>query len=171
LLIIRSETPEDRESIGYVNEQAFGRANEAWLVEKLREHGALTVSLVAVQGGEVVGHIAFSPAIVESEYSRFEALTLGPIAVLPAHQRKGIGTKLVSAGLEECRRLGHDLVVLVGHPEYYPRFGFVTAGPRGIACEFEEAPEEAWMVLELRPGALAGKKGTARFRPEFREAM
>ena len=170
MLTIRPEKPEDIDSIGYVNEQAFGRKNEAELVEKLRKRGVLTISLVTVEEGEVVGHIAFSPVAIESESSGFEALTLAPIAVLPGCQRQGIGGRLVRAGLEECRRLGHEIIVLVGHADYYPRFGFVPARSRGIECEFE-VPEEAWMILELREGALAGRRGTVRFQPEFREAV
>ena len=167
---IRPEIPGDVEAIRHVNDQAFGGENESWLVDKLRERGVLTISLVAVQDGEVVGHIAFSPVVVESEGASFDAITLGPMSVLPVHQRRGIGSQLARAGLEECRRLGHEVVVVLGHPDYYPRFGFVMAGPRGIGCEFE-APEEAWMLLELREGALAGRRGTVRFQPQFREAM
>ena len=168
--IIRPETPEDIDSIRHVNEQAFGQENEAELIEKLRNHGVLAISLVAVQDGEVVGHIAFSPVVIESGLSSFEAIALAPMAVLPAHQRKRIGSQMVREGLEECRRLGHEIIVLVGHPDYYPRFGFVPATPRGIDCEFE-VPEETWMILELREGALAGREGKVRFQPEFREAM
>jgi putative acetyltransferase len=170
MVTIRAERPEDMDSIGQVNEQAFGQKNEAELVEKLRKRGALTISLVALRDSEVVGHIAFSPVVIESEHSGFGALTLAPIAVLPGYQRQGIGGQLVRAGLEECRRLGHEIVVLVGHPDYYPRFGFVRAKSMGIECEFE-VPEEAWMILELREGALARRRGTARFQPEFKEAV
>ena len=167
--IIRPETPEDIDSIRHVNEQAFGQEGEAKLVEKLRNSGVLMVSLVAVQDGQIVGHIAFSPVAVESGLSSFEAIALAPMAVLPAYQRKGIGSLMVRAGLEECRRLGHEIIVVLGHPDYYPRFGFVLAKPKGIDCEFE-VPEEAWMVLELREGALAGRSGTVKFQPEFHEA-
>ncbi len=170
MLIIRPETTEDVDSIRYVNEQAFGRENESELIEKLRNHSVLTISLVAVQDGEIVGHIAFSPVKVESEHSSFEAITLAPIAVLPAYQREGIGSQPVLAGIEECRHLGYGVVFVLGHPDYDPRFGFVLARPDGIDCEFE-APDEAWMILELWRGALAGRCGTVRFRPEFREAM
>jgi putative acetyltransferase len=170
LLLIRSETPEDVGSIRYVNDQAFGPEDESKLIEKLRKRGVLTISLVAVQDGEIVGHIAFSPVVVESEASSFGAITLAPMAVLPAYQRKEIGSQLVRAGLEECRRLGHEIIVVLGHPDYYPRFGFVLARPKGIDCEFE-VPEEAWMILELREGALAGRRGMVRFQPEFKEAM
>jgi putative acetyltransferase len=170
LLTIRLETPEDRVAIRQVNQEAFGRKAEAEIVEKLRERGVLSPSLVAVQNDVVIGHIAFSPVEITTEDSSFEALTLGPIAVLPPHQNKGIGSQLVLAGLDECRRLGHEIIILVGHPNYYPRFGFVPANAKGIACEFE-VPDEAWMILELREGALAGRQGTVSFQPEFKEAI
>jgi len=170
MLIIRSETPGDEAAIRDINEEAFGQKEEAELIEKLRNRGVLALSLVAVQDNEVVGHIAFSPVKVESESSSFEAISLAPMAVLPIHQRRGIGSQLVRAGLEECRRLGHKIVVVLGHPEYYPRFGFVTGKVKGIDCEFE-VPNEAWMVLELQEGALAGRSGTVKFQPEFYEAI
>ncbi len=170
LLIIRTETPEDEAEIRHVNEEAFGQKEEGELIEKLRNRGVLTISLIAVHDNEIVGHIAFSPIKVKSEYASFEAIALAPMAVLPAYQRKGIGSQLVLAGLKECRRLGHEIVVVLGHPDYYPRFGFVLAQPQGIDCEFE-VPDEAWMILELREGALAGRRGTVSFQPEFIEAM
>ena len=170
MLIIRLEIPEDRASIHYVNQEAFGRNQEADLVDKLRQRGVLTISVVAVLETVVVGHIAFSPVEIAAEKSSFAALTLAPIAVLPTHQDKGIGSKLVTAGLEECGRLAHEIIILVGHPNYYPRFGFVPACAKGIECEFE-VPDEAWMIAELKQGALAGRQGKVRFQPEFREAM
>jgi putative acetyltransferase len=160
LLTIRSETPQDEAEISRIHEEAFGQEAEGELVGKLRNRGMLTISLVALYDGRVVGHIAF----------RFQAIAMGPMAVVPACQRKGIGSQLVRAGLKECRHLGYDIVVLVGHPDYYPRFGFVLAGPKGIECEFE-VPDEAWMLLELRENALAGKRGTVSFQAEFSEAM
>ena len=170
MVSIRPETSKDVDSIRYVNEQAFGQITEAAIVDKLRNRNALTISLVATENNEVVGHIAFSPVVIESESSSFKAIALAPMAVLPAYQRKGIGSQLVRAALEECRRLAHETVVVLGHPDYYPRFGFVLAKPKGIACEFE-VPDEAWMILELQEGALAGRTGTVKFQPEFQEAV
>ena len=170
MLAIRSETPEDRADIHHVNSKAFGQESEAELVEKLRNRGMLIVSLVALSDGQVAGHIAFSSVTVKSENSSFQAIALGPMAVLPEYHQKGIGSQLVRAGLEECRHLGHEIVVLVGHPDYYPRFGFVPARSKGIECEFE-VPDESWMLIELREGALSNRRGTVSFQPEFREAM
>ena len=170
MLNIRKEERGDIGIIRHVNKQAFGQEDEADIIEKLRKRNILSISLVALDGGEIVGHIAFSPVIIESADSSFQAMALGPMSILPEHQRRGIGSRLVRAGLEECRNLGHDIAVLVGHPEYYPRFGFVPARPKGIKCEFE-APDEAWMVVELGENALAGRQGTAIFQPEFRESV
>lgn len=170
MLSIRLETLEDRVGVHHVNELAFGQKSEAQLVEKLRNRGMLVISLVAASDGQLVGHIAFSPVTVKSDDSSFQGIALGPMAVLPEHQRKGVGSQLVWAGLEGCRHLGYELVVLVGHPDYYPRFGFVPARARGLECEFE-VPDAAWMLLELEEDVLAGRRGTVIFQPEFREAM
>lgn len=169
-MIIRREKPEDVDAIYRVNEQAFGSKLEPEFVDKLRKSNVVTLSLVAEQDGCIVGHILFTPVTVESDNSSFDALTLSPLAVLPEYQKQGIGGRLVKAGLEKCRDLGHELVTVLGHAEYYPRFGFVPAGSLGISCEFE-APPEAWMILELKPGALAGRTGTVKFQPQFREAV
>jgi len=168
MVYMRSETSKDVDSIRYVNEQAFGQAAEAAIVDKLRNRNALTISLVAIKDNEVVGHIAFSPVVIESGSSGFKAIALGPMAILPAYQCKGIGSQLVRAGLEECRRLGQEIVVVLGHPDYYPRFGFVPGKQRNIDCEFE-VPDESWMVLELKEGILGGRSGTVKYQPEFQE--
>ncbi len=168
MLTIRRETPKDIDSIRYVNEQAFGQKEEAEIIDKLRKRDVVTLSLVAVQADQIVGHILFSPVSVESEYSSFEVITLTPMAVLPEYQRKEIGSQLVRAGLEECRRLGHEIVVVLGHPDYYPRFGFVPASTYGIKCKYD-VPDEVFMALELRQGALSGRSGVVKYQPEFNE--
>jgi putative acetyltransferase len=155
-LIIRQEASGDASAIRRVNVRAFGQPEEAALIEALRRRDAFTLSLVALLGDQVVGHILFTPVKIESADSTFEALGLGPMAVLTHYQRKGIGSRLVQAGLEECQRAGHEVVVPVGHPEYYPRFGFFPARRFGIRYE-EKVPEEAFMLVELREGALAGR--------------
>jgi len=168
LLVIRPETLEDAAAIRNVNEEAFGSSIEADLVEKLRCRQAFMLSLVANDEDKVIGHILFSLVTIESRNTSFSALGLGPMAVLPSHQGKGIGSQLVRVGLQECERLGHEVVAVLGHPDYYPRFGFVPASTYGIKCEYD-VPDEAFMVLELRKGILSGRSGTVKYQPEFNE--
>ncbi|MFC1916048.1 GNAT family N-acetyltransferase [Chloroflexota bacterium] len=166
MLIIRPETAEDAAAIRHVNEEAFDSTVEADIVEKLRSRQAFTLSLVAICLENVVGHILFSPVTIESENLRFTAVGLGPMAVLPAHQKKGIGSQLVRVGIERCQQAGHEVVVVLGHTDYYPRFGFVPASTYGIKCEYD-VPDETFMVLELRKGALEGKSGIVKYQSEF----
>lgn len=164
---IRVETPEDYSAVRQVNEEAFGRRGEAKLVDALRKNAQPYVSLVAEAGSRIVGHIFFSPVVIESEvHAPAAALGLAPMAVLPEFQNQGVGSDLVRRGLEECRKLGHEVVVVLGHPEYYPRFGFIPASQKGLSCEYP-VPDEAFMALELRAGALSGHKGLVRYNPEF----
>ena len=166
MAIVRPERPEDASAVRRVNEQAFGQGAEANLVDALRQRGEPLISLVAVEDDQVVGHILFSPVTVETEQTSWGAVGLGPLAVLPEHQGRGIGSQLVQAGLAQCRQAGHGVAIVLGHPDYYPRFGFVPSKPLGIRWE-HNAPEEAFMVLELKEGALVGRGGTAKFLPEF----
>jgi putative acetyltransferase len=165
---IRLEQSEDVTAVRQVNEAAFGRPGEADLVDRLRERGVVTLSLVAEQDGEVAGHILFSPVTITEQDSVVTTVGLGPMAVLPARQSQGVGSKLVQTGLEMLRQAGHDLVIVLGHPDYYPRFGFAPAGRHGIHWE-NEVPDEVFMVLALRPGALDGVSGIVRYQPEFSE--
>jgi len=163
---VRPERPGDVAAIRRVNEAAFGRASEADLVDALRAHGRVSRSLVAERAGVIVGHILFSPMRIDSGRTSTAAIGLAPMAVLPAHQRAGIGSLLVRTGLAECRHAGHGCVVVLGHPEYYPRFGFVRASRHGLAWE-HSAPDEAFMVLPLREDAIAAGGGVVRYAPEF----
>lgn len=166
MLTIRPEQTGDAAAVREVNTRAFGRASEADLVDLLRQRGGTTLSLVGVIQGRVVGHVLFTPVTIESPHSRLPALGLGPVAVLPEFQKRGIGSSLIRAGLEQCRQAGHEIVVVLGHPEYYPRFGFGPSLAYGVRFE-QDVPEEAFMLLELRPGALAGQGGVVKYRPEF----
>jgi putative acetyltransferase len=168
VLTIRPEQPADHKGVFQVNQLAFGQPDEARLVEALRRSPAFIpeLSLVAVEDGRVVGHILFSRIAVRSVTATHDALALAPMAVLPEHQRKGVGSSLVRRGLEAARGLGHGVVVVVGHPEYYPRFGFIPGEPRGIRPPFEVSPG-AFMVLELQPGGLAGVCGEVQYPRDF----
>jgi putative acetyltransferase len=163
---IRRETPEDIPVIHHIHTAAFGRSHEADLVDMLRQHNALTISLVAVQDNHLVGHIAFSPVTITSSTGTMEALGLAPMAVLPAYQRRGLGSQFVEAGLTACHHTPYGVVVVLGHPRYYPRFGFTPAKPLSIVWE-HDAPEEAFMVKEIQEGALAPTRGVVKYHPEF----
>jgi putative acetyltransferase len=165
--MIRTEVPGDVPAIRELNRAAFGRDGEGALVDALRTKGKLLVSLVAVEDGEVVGHAAFSRvAPREASGNGPAGAGLAPMAVSPPLQRTGIGSRLVRAGLEACREAGIGYVVVLGHPDYYPRFGFAPAELFGIACK-RDVPPEAFLVRELVPGAIDGVAGIVDYEPEF----
>ena len=148
-----------------VNERAFERPNEASLVDALRGSPG-TISLVATLDARLVGHILFTAV---SEDVR------APISRLPGSHpcpfcrrcsAGGIGSALVRAGLATCRERGYRAVVVLGHPAFYPRFGFAPAAAMGLTCEWP-MPPDAFMALELDAGALVGASGVVRYRPEF----
>ncbi len=130
-MLIRAEEEKDCAAVYAVNASAFETLAEAHLVDVLRSQVRPVVSLVAEDGGEIVGHIMFSPVSL-SGHPKLKIMGLAPMAVTPEHQRKGIGSALVRAGLEQCQQLGFGAVVVLGHPEYYPRFGFVLSAPLGM---------------------------------------
>ncbi len=163
---VRLETDDDIVPIRTVNDLAFGREGEGKLVDTLRARGAVICSLVAEEGGAVVGHVLFSPTVLDDEGRHTAVAGLGPVAVRPDCQRRGIGDALIRAGLAICREQGYPLAVVLGHPDYYPRFGFRPSRPLGIRWE-HDAPEAAFMVMELRMGALEGARGVIRYQPEF----
>jgi len=165
---IRPETINDFREIHTVNSAAFGRAGEGDLVDDLRAATSPTVSLVAEADGRIVGHIFFAPVTLTENASGagVKIMGLAPMAVLPAHQRKGIGGRLIEAGLDRCRELGFDAVVVLGHPTYYPRFGFERASRFSIRCQYD-VPDEAYMAIELRPGSLRGAAGKIEYHAAF----
>jgi len=168
MIDIREERPEDAAVIRYVLEQAFRGSDEANLVEMLREANKAPISLVAIYDGQLVGHILFSPVTIAPAQPGFSGIGLAPVGVLPEFQRGGIGSSLIREGLEECKRAGYDLVVVLGNPRYYSRFGFSRASDYGLKNEYDA--DEAFMAMELRKGALAKVSGTVKYQPEFEEA-
>ena len=167
-VIIREETNYDIGVVRIVHESAFDTPAEADLVDLLRERGKATISLVAEIDGEIVGHILFSPVTIEPPQPGWNALGLAPVAVIPDRQGRGIGQALVDQGLARGRELGIDLVVVLGDPAYYARFGFQRAIDFGLGNEYQA--DEHFMVLELTPGTLEQFNGLVKYAPEFNES-
>ncbi|MBE0429823.1 MAG: N-acetyltransferase [Thermoleophilia bacterium] len=171
MVTIRHERPEDAASIRFIHEQAFGQPAEAGIVDRLRQSCDASLSLVAQSRDGLVGHILFTPVVVESPEHKVTGMGLAPMAVLPDCQGHGIGSALVRRGIEILRERGCPFIVVLGHPEYYPRFGFERASAHGITSQWDEVPDEAFMILALDARCLDGVTGVASYRPEFDEAM
>lgn len=162
---IRAETPADYEAIASLTRSAFNSEAEVCLISTLRQQTADYIALVAEQQGKIVGHILFSAATVkQAPHTRLMALA--PTAVSNVLQKQGIGSALLRAGLEQCQQRGIEAVVVLGHPVYYPRFAFVPASRFNISPPWP-VPDNAFMLLELTPGALKGKSGEIQYHPAF----
>jgi putative acetyltransferase len=170
-LLIRHEAPGDEAAIRELNDLAFGGKTEGAIVDALRASGCELISLVAARGTRIVGHIFFSPVTIATPAGVVTGTGLAPMAVMPGEQSRGIGSQLVRAGLDEVRAKSHPFVVVLGHPHYYPRFGFVPASRHGIRCAWDEVPDEALMAMVLNAAAMNGVTGIARYRPEFDAAI
>ena len=164
-VVIRDEKRDDRGAVRAVNERAFDRPGEADPVEALHREGASAVALVAEWATEVVGHILFSP-VEAAVGSGKRLLGLAPMAVLPSFQRQGIGRQLVGEGLVRCAAAAFDGVVVLGHPGYYPRFGFAPAHLFGLRCQYD-VPPEVFMALVLPQRSLSGVSGLVRYHAAF----
>ena len=163
VVTIRDERPDDIAAIREVHDRAFGREPEGRLVDALRANGAVLLSSVAVLDGRVVGHVLYSPAIIGMSV---HGAALGPVAVLPEHQRQGIGTKLIEVGNLRIKSADWPFIIVLGHPTYYPRFGFRRASDLGIKCEWDVAPD-VFMVRVLDEQRMRSVSGVAKYRDEF----
>jgi putative acetyltransferase len=166
---IRSERPGDIAMIRDINERAFGRLSEANLVDRLRANCEQIISLVAESiDGTLIAHALFAPATIECDDGRSIAgAALGPIAVLPEFQRRGAGSALIRAGIEQLETANSPFIVVLGHPEYYPRFRFVPAqSTYGIRSRWS-VRDEVFMIRILDAAAMRDVKGIARYRAEF----
>jgi putative acetyltransferase len=166
VVVVRAERSGDETAVRAVNEAAFGRSDEGALVDALRAAGQVTLSLVAEAAGDVAGHILLTPVeVAGGGKPGWRAVALGPMAVRPEFQNRGIGSKLVRAGLDGCRELGEQVVFVLGHPAFYRRFGFTPAAAHGIESEY--AAGDAFMLVELETGALGGRQGTVIYDAAF----
>jgi putative acetyltransferase len=163
-VFIRREQPGDESGVRLVNEAAFGRSSEADLVDRLRSQGAVLASFVASLRGGILGHVLFSRTLIDAANEPVLSVALGPVAVLPANQRRGIGSQLIRVGLDWLRRRGERSVLVLGHTQYYLRFGFSTDRARLLTTPF---PADAFMALELTPGALDDIRGAVRYPGAF----
>lgn len=161
---VRTESVADHSAIREVNDWAFGQDAESRLVAALREGGYAQLSLVAELEGKIIGHILFSDLVIETADQDVKALALAPLAVLPEFQNRGLGTQLTEEGLKRCREAGHRIVIVLGHPAYYPRFGFSPELAQPLESPYAGP---SFMALELVPGALTGVQGRVVYAPPF----
>jgi putative acetyltransferase len=168
---IRKERLGDIEQIRAVNIRAFSQTSEADVIDILRKACPEFVSMVAIKDDRLVGHILFTPAVIDAKEKCVVGMGLAPLAVLPDFQRQGIGSRLMRSGLEVMRLARWPFVLVLGHPGYYPRFGFVPASKYGIISEYKDVPEEAFMILVADEDALKGIKGIGKYRPEWAAAV
>ena len=170
MIRIRKEEPQDIEAVHEVNVRAFGGRLEADLVVTLRNNRIDLLSLVAVKENEIVGHILFSPVTIENADRNVQGMGLGPVSVPPEHQRQGIGSNLIRSGITTLNEHLCPFVTVLGHADYYPRFGFEPASRHGIRSEWKVS-DELFMILVLNESEMQGVSGIAKYRPEFAQTM
>jgi putative acetyltransferase len=170
-ILIRSETVIDFYSIAQVNDIAFGGKSESELISKLRntQNFITEFSIIAEIDENIIGHILFYPINIETKTGLIPTVALAPMSVLPKYQNKGVGTKLVQYGLQKCKERGFESVTVLGHANYYPKFGFEPASKWGIYSDFDVA-DEVFMSMELKEDALVKVAGKVIYPKEYLEA-
>lgn len=168
---IREEQPGDVAAIREINLRAFDTGAEAAVVDLLRQNCTERLSLVAQLGDRLVGHILFTPVMAQAGAQPIKGMGLAPLAVLPPYQQQGIGSALVRRGVEMVREAGYPFLIVLGHPSYYPRFGFERAAAYGLKSEYSGVPEDAFMIMVFEPEAVKAASGEVRYRPEFAATM
>jgi putative acetyltransferase len=168
---IREEIFQDIDAIRAINNQAFGQPQEANIADKLRANCDGLLSLVALQDEKIIGHTLFSPVTIEGSFGMLKGMGLAPMAVLAQFQRQGVGSELVQAGIESLRKSKCPFIIVLGRPEYYPRFGFERASRYRIKSQWEGVPDQAFMILRLDKTRTNDVSGLAKYRDEFNEAM
>lgn len=168
LIKIRAERKSDHQQVQQIHLRAFGQKEEGEIVNNIRKSEGFVpeLSIVAEKGEKVIGHILFSKIHIEKDSREEETLSLAPMAVLPDFQRKGVGEALIKAGIQKAKELGFDSIIVLGHPNYYPKFGFEKASKWKITCSFD-VPDEAFMAIELEKGVLEKKAGRVVYPPAF----
>ncbi|CAM4479164.1 GNAT family N-acetyltransferase [Paenibacillus tarimensis] len=167
---IRTETVEDYDEVYKLNYEAFGnREDESELIERIRKSKAFVsdLSIVAEAGEQIIGHMLMSRALVEDHDNQYDVIVLAPIAVRPQYQRQGIGRMLIEEGIRRCRALGYGIILLIGHPTYYPKLGFQPARKFGLELKQFVVPDEVFMVYEVEDGELNEIKGELKYPEAF----
>ncbi|MBF0546054.1 MAG: N-acetyltransferase [Candidatus Riflebacteria bacterium] len=167
VVTIKTEELKDLPIVRKINEAAFGKPHEANIVDNLRKNCSELLSLVAVEGKEIVGHILFSPAEIEGPQGKVRGMGLAPVAVLPERQKQGIGKLLINEGLARLRNIGCPFVIVLGHPEYYPKFGFEPASKYDINCQWANIPNGVFRINWLDTPMERRISGLAKYREEF----
>ena len=175
MITIREEEIKDYEEVEKVIEESFKTAeftdnDEHNLVRRLRKSAEFIkeLSLIAEDNNKIVGHILLTKAFIKNNNRECETLALAPLAVLPDYQNRGIGKSLINMSIERARELGYKSIVVLGHENYYPKFGFKKTSDYGIKAPFD-VPDEAYMILELIPNALNGVNGVVEYSKDFFE--
>ncbi|HAO06410.1 MAG TPA: N-acetyltransferase [Chryseobacterium sp.] len=171
MILIRKEQATDYDAIQYVNDQAFNQPQEGNVIRKIRETGADILSLVAEMNNEIIGHIFFSEAALANHPEVKNGMGLAPMAVLPQYQQQGIGKMLIKKGIELLKERDIPYVIVLGHETYYPKFGFEKASKYGLISQWDEVPDEAFMIMILDKNLISKISGIAKYRDEWNEAM
>ncbi len=168
---IRLENKNDFNAIKIVNDKAFGQPQEGNVINKLRGSDPQVLSFVAEINSQVVGHIFYSTAKIECDNKKIVGLGLAPMAVLPEYQKQGIGKMLIKESLSAITKKYIPFIIVLGHADYYPKFGFEKASKHAISCQWNGIPDEAFMIMILDKEKMSGIHGIAKYRAEWNEAM
>jgi len=168
---IRGEKRSDYDAIKFINDEAFNQPQEGNIIEKLRNSDSKTLSLIAEMNNKIIGHIFFSSVKIEGHAEIIDGMGLAPMAVLPEYQKQGIGKMLVNEGISILKSQLIPYIIVLGHEDYYPRFGFEIASKYGLQSQWDEVPDEAFMILVFNHDMMKNVRGIAKYREEWNEAM
>lgn len=171
MIIIREESKNDLIAIKQINDKAFGQPEEGKVIDKLRESDSQVLSLVAEIDNNIVGHIFYSTAVLKGNNERIAGMGLAPMAVLPEYQNQGIGKLLINESLNIIKKKPVPFIIVLGHEDYYPKFGFEVASKYNIKCQWDGVPNEAFMIMILDKEKMSNVHGVAKYRDEWNEAM
>ncbi|WP_394698656.1 GNAT family N-acetyltransferase [uncultured Draconibacterium sp.] len=171
MVTIRKENKKDFIAIKALNNKAFGQTEEGIIIDRIRNSDAETLSLVAEMDNKIVGHIFYSSAEIVWNNQVIKGMGLAPMAVLPGYQKQGIGKRLIHESLYLLIHKKLSFIIVLGHKDYYPKFGFETASKHGIKCQWNGVPDEVFMVMILDKEKMKGVKGTAKYCDEWDDAM